>query len=218
MTPLGWLGRKTSTQTKSVTLTSMSFMWVGKVKHRPSEQYLTSGQVRTTSIKKLRRYSLLKTLTKNFNQCWRRHWRHGNYYSSYQELWYTNLHRQTASQIISISCSGFTKDCSSSYILLPWRPRSSWCPKENLTLLRPVSESGVSCEMHHICIKSPPVSNLVPEGKRYIIQPLKASHNSSSQYCKSDNLHEINNASFFEKIKKNVGRQMTDAGLSMPIL
>ena len=35
--------------------------------HKTSEQYLTTGKLSTRSIFKLRRYWLLKTLTKNFN-------------------------------------------------------------------------------------------------------------------------------------------------------
>ena len=42
-------------------------MWVVMVKHKTSDQYLTSGKVSTRSIQGLTRYMLLKTLTKNFN-------------------------------------------------------------------------------------------------------------------------------------------------------
>ena len=37
------------------------------VENKTSDQYLTTGKVSTRSIMKLRRYRLLKTLTKNFN-------------------------------------------------------------------------------------------------------------------------------------------------------
>ena len=37
------------------------------VQHKTSDQYLTSGKVSTWSIHRFKRYSLLKTLTKNFN-------------------------------------------------------------------------------------------------------------------------------------------------------
>ena len=42
-------------------------MWVVMVQHKTLDQYLTSGKVSTTSIHGLKRYRLLKTLTKNFN-------------------------------------------------------------------------------------------------------------------------------------------------------
>ena len=63
-----------------MTLTSRSLMWVGMIQHRTSGQYLTSGQVWTTSIQGFRRYSLLKTLTENFNQRRRKYWH--DYYST----------------------------------------------------------------------------------------------------------------------------------------
>ena len=37
------------------------------VENKTSDQYLTTGKASTRSIMKLRRYRLLKTLTKNFN-------------------------------------------------------------------------------------------------------------------------------------------------------
>ena len=37
------------------------------VQHKISDQYLTSGKVSTRSIRGFKRYRLLKTLTKNFN-------------------------------------------------------------------------------------------------------------------------------------------------------
>ena len=42
-------------------------MWVVKLQHKTSDQYLTSGKVSTRSIHGFKRYRLLKTLTKHFN-------------------------------------------------------------------------------------------------------------------------------------------------------
>ena len=50
-----------------MTLTSRSLIGVLMVKHKISDQYLTSGKVSTRSINGFKRYRLLKTLTKNFN-------------------------------------------------------------------------------------------------------------------------------------------------------
>ena len=50
-----------------MTLTPRSRRWVMMVENKTSDQYLTTGKVSTRSIKKLRRYRLLQTLTKNFN-------------------------------------------------------------------------------------------------------------------------------------------------------
>ena len=41
-------------------------MWAIMVQHKTSDQYLTSGTVSSVSIHWLKRYRLLKTLTKNF--------------------------------------------------------------------------------------------------------------------------------------------------------
>ena len=41
-------------------------MWVIMIQHKTSDQYLTSGKVSARSIHGLKRYRLLKTLTKNF--------------------------------------------------------------------------------------------------------------------------------------------------------
>ena len=50
-----------------MTLTPRSWRWVMMVKNKTSDQYLTTGKVSTRSIIKLRKYRLVKTLTKNFN-------------------------------------------------------------------------------------------------------------------------------------------------------
>ena len=52
---------------KSVTLISRSLLWVMMVQHKTSAQYLTSGKVSIRSTHGLKRYRLLKTLTKTFN-------------------------------------------------------------------------------------------------------------------------------------------------------